>query len=70
VKDKRRKFEVTTKATVKLDPEVHAWLSLLAEKYQTTLSGAIYKLISDHEPDIVRLQSEIDALKQRHLSEK
>jgi macrodomain Ter protein organizer (MatP/YcbG family) len=70
VRDKRKKLAVTTKATVKLDPDVHAWLVLLAEKHDTTLSGAIHMLIAEHEPDIIRLQTEIDALKQRHLSEK
>lgn len=59
----------TSKATVKLEPEVHAWLSLLAEKYNTTLSGAIHKLIADNEPEVIRLQNEIESLKHKHLND-
>jgi macrodomain Ter protein organizer (MatP/YcbG family) len=69
VQDRRRTHAVPTKATIKIDMEVHAWLSLLAEKYDTTLSGVIYKLVTEHEPEIVQLQSKIEALKQAHLNE-
>lgn len=67
--DRRRTQAKTTKTTVKLDPKAHAWLSLIAEKYETTLSGAIYKLISKYEPEIIELQDQIDALKEKHLNE-
>lgn len=69
MQEKRTRRAPATKTTVKLDPKAHAWLSLIAEKYETTLSGAIYKLISKYEPEIIELQDQIDALKEKHLSE-
>lgn len=68
--DKRRTHGISNKATIKIEPEVHAYLSLLAEKYGLTLSGAIYKLISENEPEVIQLQEEIEALKQKRMSEK
>ena len=67
VQDRRRTKSTTTKTTVKLDPEVHALLTLVAEKYKTTLSGAIHKLITEYKPEIVTLYNEIEALKKKHL---
>jgi hypothetical protein len=52
---------------VKLDPDVHAWLVLLSEKYQTTLSGVIRKFVTEQEPEIITLQDEIEKLKQKRL---
>lgn len=54
---------------VRLDTNVHAWLSLLAEKYETSLSGAIAKLIEAHEPRIIELHDEIEAAKSRKFKE-
>ena len=68
--DKRRTHAVSSKATIKIEPEVHAYLTLLAEKHGLTLSGAIYKLISEHEPGVIELHNEIEALKQKRMSEK
>lgn len=58
-----------SKVTMKVDSDVHAWLSLLAEKDQVTLSDVIRKLILECKPEVVRLQTEIEALKHKHLRE-
>jgi macrodomain Ter protein organizer (MatP/YcbG family) len=72
VVSKKEALVTSTKntVTVKVDAKVHAYLSLLAEKYGMTLSATLYKLISEHEPDVIQLQEEIEALKQKRTSEK
>jgi hypothetical protein len=71
MKRQNKSESLPPKVTVKLEPDVHAWLLLLSEKYNTTISGALHKLITEHEPEVVKVQSEIDALKkQRLLGEK
>lgn len=57
-----------TLKTIKIEEHVHTWLSLLAEKYGSTLSGSIERLIQEHETDIVSLQKDIDRLKRKHLT--
>lgn len=52
---------------VRLDADVHAWLLLLSEKYQTTLSGVVKKLVTEQEPEIIELQAQINKLKEAAL---
>jgi hypothetical protein len=54
---------------VRLDADVHAWLVLLSERYNTTLSGAIRKLVTEHEPIIIETQNQIDEIKRTRLGQ-
>ncbi|GEM_PF-1560885 len=65
----RKEKATLDKTTIRLDSNVHAWLSLLAEKYGITLSGTIAKLIEAHEPRIIELHDEIEAAKSRKFKE-
>jgi hypothetical protein len=53
--------------SLKIEPEVHAWLLLLSEKYNTTLSGAIRKLVAENEPEIIELQNRLEKIKREAL---
>lgn len=54
---------------VRLDADVHAWLVLLSERYNTTLSGAIRKMVVEHEPVIVETQNKLDEMKREMLGQ-
>ncbi|MDX1994558.1 MAG: hypothetical protein SF029_19405 [bacterium] len=64
---KRKRSASTLKATVKLEPEVHEWLVLVAEKYNVTLSGAIAQLVEACEPGIIDLHKKINAVKEEEF---
>jgi macrodomain Ter protein organizer (MatP/YcbG family) len=62
---KPRSTTSAMKTTIKLDSDVHAWLTLLSEKYGVTLSGVIAKFVEEHEPEIIEAHNQIKSIKNR-----